>query len=113
MAISSVLKYEAYQTLAFSSITTSFVAIGSPIAASARIFKIVNNTDGDMIISTDGTTLHDFVPAGSYTTYDAAANSGAQAAPCRLPSGTQFYVKYSTAPSKNSVYLITLNCVGE
>jgi len=113
MSISSVIKYEALQSLAFSSITTSYVKIGSAITSSARIFKIVNNTDGDMLISTDGTNNHDFIPASSMVLYDASANTGSQFAPCRLQAGTQFWVKYSTAPSKNSIYVVTLNCVGE
>ena len=113
MAIASVLKYEILQSLAFGSITGTYAKLGSATTGPARIFKIVNNTDGDMFISTDGTTNHDFVPAGSYTTYDASANTGAQLAPCRLQEGVQFWVKQSTAPSKNAVYLVILNCIGE
>ena len=61
------LKYVAIpvQTVAYSSITSSFVATGNAMPAPIRIFKINNTTDADMYISYDGSTIHDAIPASS------------------------------------------------
>ena len=47
------------QTVAYSSITSSFVAAGSAMPSSIRILKINNTTDADIYISYDGSTIHD------------------------------------------------------
>lgn len=100
------------RTLAHASITTSFVAVGAAMTNSLRMFRLVNNTDGDMIFSLDGTNNHFFVPASSFVLYDIAANSGIDSN-FRIANQTQFYVLYSTAPSKNSVYVEAIYGKGE
>lgn len=103
----AIARIDAYRTVAFGSITNSFTAVGAPTAHQWSLFDIVNNTDGDMIFSVDGTTNNLFVPANSFVLYDLSANSspvnvnGA----LLLQVGTQFYVKYSTAPTKGAVYV--------
>lgn len=111
----AVLRVDAYRTTAFGSITGSFVAVGAALTHLWRAFRITNNTDGDMIFSLDGTTNNLFVPAGSFVLYDVVTNS----APDKINDnllmglGTQFYVKYSTAPSKGAVYIEGIYAKGE
>lgn len=98
----------AYQTLAFGSITSSFAAVGSAIGTPISMFRLINNTDGDMIFSIDGSTNQFFVPASSFVLYDVAANRSVSQN-FNLVGHIQFYVKYSSAPSKNSVYVESIS----
>jgi hypothetical protein len=100
------IQIQALQTLAHGSITTSYVAVGSAFSSALRMFRIINNTDGDMIFTTDPTVSAGqfFVPAGSFVLYDISANSDSNSF-LKLKGNTQFYVKYSTSPSKNDVWV--------
>ena len=108
----NVLLPETLRVLAFGSITTSYVAVGAAYANPLRIFRLVNNTDGDMFFSIDAVHDNYFVPAGSFVLYDITGNSG-MSTNARIQSGTQFYVKYSGSPSKNSVYIEAIYGLGE
>lgn len=98
--------YDDIRSIAEGSITSSYTAIGSSLNFPTRIYKIVNNTDGDMFISTDGVNDMDFVPATSFVLYDLTTNHQVASNQFSLPQGTQFYVRYSSAPTKGSLYLI-------
>jgi len=115
MAFSTVFQAGAFQTLAHGSISSSYAAVGNPIGAPARMVRLINNTDGDMIFSMDGATDMFFVPAASYVLYDCGANTGvATNSPAlRIRGGTQFYVRQSSAPTKNSVYVEYIYAYGE
>jgi hypothetical protein len=104
--------FDAYRTLAYSSITTSFVAVGTAFTHMIRVVHIINNTDGDMIFSTDGSTSQLFVPAYSFALYDVSTNKELSA-PFFFPENTQFYVQYSSAPSKGAVYVQIIYGKGE
>ena len=102
----AVVRVDAIRTVSHGSITSSYTALGTPLTKNWRIFKITNNTDGDMLFSLDGTTDNIFVPAGSFTLYDLATNSDSvQSDLFVMQIGTQFYIKYSTAPTLGAVWL--------
>ena len=103
---------DAYRTLAHGSITTSFVAVGTPFLHMLRVICLTNNTDGDVIFSTDGATSQLFVAAGGFKLFDLTTNRET-ATNFYLPYGTQFYVMYSTSPSKGAVYVEGIYGVGE
>ena len=109
---SNVAYPETVQSLAYSSITTSYVGVGTAFSNSLRMFRLINNTDGDVFFSVDGINNHFFVPAGSFVLYDIAGNSGIQSN-FRIQGNTQFQVKYATSPSKNSVYVEAIYGKGE
>lgn len=93
------------RTLAEGSITTSYVAVGTPFTNPVRLICITNNTDGDMLFSIDGTTNHLFLPKGTFKLFDLNTNRTTQSQFWILPAGTQFYVKSSTSPSTGAVYI--------
>lgn len=64
------------QTIASSSITGTYQAIGSAITKPIRILEIVNNSTTDVTISWDGINDHGFVAAGAGVIYDAGTNRG-------------------------------------
>lgn len=99
------VQFEALRTLAGGSITGSYAALGVPTIYSARIIAVTNNTDGDVFISTDGTTNMMFVPKTSFRVYDFGSNRFQQDESFYIPAGTQFYVKQSSATSSGALYI--------
>lgn len=110
----SSVAINALRTLAFGGISGTYATVGGTLAQNIRMFRIINNTDGDMIFSIDGTNGHFFVPALSFVLYDLASNSPPQkqGSSLVLNIGTQFYVKQSTAPSKGAVWIECLYATG-
>lgn len=100
-----VAKLDTLRSLAFGGISGSYAAIGSPLAFPANAFRFVNNTDGDIFVSDDGTNDKLFVPMGSFVLYDISSNRNVPENVLRYGALIQFYVKQSTAPSKGAVYL--------
>ena len=103
----SIVRIDAYKTLGFASISGTYATVGTAVANNWRAFRIVNNTDGDMIFSVDAITDNLFVPAGSFVLYDVSTNTANTSDNDAMvfQIGTQFYVKQSTAPSKGAVYI--------
>lgn len=86
---------------------TPWVAVGSPIEEPLRILKISNNTDQNIIISTDAATEMEFVAANGFSLWDLGANQDWQASTLQFARGTQFYVKAATAPTTTGDVIIT------
>lgn len=111
----AILRVDALRSVVAGSITSSYTTLGTAITHLWRAFRVINNTDGDLLISFDGTTDNLFVPKGSFVLYDITAN----ASPPSLNDnflmgiGTQFYVKYSTAPSTGAVWVEGIYAKGE
>lgn len=100
--------FDTLRSLAFGSISGTYAAVGSALTVNPRIVCFTNQTQGDMIFSTDSTNASGqiLVPAGSFKLYDLTANL----VPGKDDSfviavGTQFYVKQSSAPVSGSVYI--------
>ncbi len=81
----------------------TYQTLGDALSDSVVLIKCINNSDKDVDISIDGTTDHDFIPAGSFFLYDVRTNHGVNN-DLRFPLGTQFYTK-STAGT-GDIYLI-------
>ena len=93
MALTSKLSYGPLSSLSSTSMTTSYTVIGPPLAFSASIIKVVNNSNQLVTISVDGVVDNDVVPPNSFFLYDITS-----AAPAGLPgtffqNGTQLYAK--------------------
>ena len=99
------VSFDAYRTLGEASITTSFTAVGTPFTNPIRLICITNNTDGDMIFSVDAVNNNLFVPKGAFKLFDLNTNRRQSDQYWVLPVNTQFYVKYSTAPTTGAVYI--------
>ncbi len=105
MSNTQVVQPEILKSLAYTSITTSYVAVGSAYSNPIRIMTLVNNTDADMIFSLDGINAHFFVPKSSFRLYDFATNRLNVDQIFAVQTGTQVYVKYSSMPGSGSVYV--------
>jgi hypothetical protein len=102
---SQVVTFDTLRTVAHGSVTSSYVALGTAFTHPVRMIRIINNTDGDMFFSLDGSTNQLFVPASSFVLYDFTANRDHIAPYFVMANGSQLYVKYSTAPTKNDVWV--------
>lgn len=103
----AVARADTIRSKAFGSITNAYTTIGAALAQNWRIFCISNNTDGDMMISFDGTTDNLFVPAMGFKLYDLSTNAAnvQDTDGFVLQLTTQFYIKYLTAPTTGTVYI--------
>ena len=83
----------AIEPLRSVAIAAAYVNLGTPLAHTARMFKIVNTSTGDATVSYDGgTTDHDIVPAGSFVLLDLTSNTTYDAE-LVMAKGTQVAVK--------------------
>jgi hypothetical protein len=103
----AVVRFDAILTKAHGAITNSYTTIGAALTQNWRVVKITNNTDGDMLLSLNGTTDNIFVPAFGFTLYDLSTNAVnvQQTDSFIMQLGSQFYIKYSTAPTEGDVWI--------
>ena len=106
MGFTSQAKIDAIRSVVYSDITGSYTAVGSPLSYQARIVCFTNTTDQDVFFSTDGSTTQIFVSANGFKLFDITTNHRPvnQDDFC-FGIGTQFYVKYASAPSLGNVYI--------
>jgi hypothetical protein len=111
----SIARADTLRTLAFGGISGTYAVVGAVLAHNWRIFRITNNTDGDLFISFDGTNNNIFVPAMSFVLYDLSTNAPpiSESDNLVLGIGTQFYAKQSTAPTSGAVWIEGLYARGE
>lgn len=105
MSNPQVVSFDAIRSLAHGSVAATYAAIGGPFANIVRLICLTNNSDGDMFFSIDGTTDQLFVAAGSFKLFDLNTNRTHRDQLWALPEGTQFYVRYNTAPTKGNIYI--------
>lgn len=86
------IKREAIREIAAGTITTNYQVLGGVLTRDSFRIWVTNNTNGDVYISTDGVTNMMKLPSQSGRAYDDKTNDMYD------KSGTQFYVKYATAP---------------
>lgn len=109
---SNIARVDQLRSLASGGISGSYATLGSPFTHPARIIRVINATQGDMLISFDGVTDNLFIPANSFVLYDISSNDDPSEG-FRISNRTQIYVKQSTAPVSGSVYLEMIYGQGE
>lgn len=100
--------FEPLRSLGFAGISASYADVGTPLTHQVRAFCITNNTQGDLIFTTDDSVSAGemFVAKGSYKLYDVQANMNTKFDDKYvLAIGTQFAVKQVTAPTSGNVYI--------
>ena len=86
------IKDEAIREIAAASLTTSYQVLGGVFTRDAFRIWLTNATNGDVYLSTDGTTNMKKLPAMSGRALDDKTND------MYRKKGTQWYIKYSSAP---------------
>ena len=98
--------FEPLRSIVAASISGAYADIGSPTENPFRIYKVSNNTSGDMILSLTPGQDDMFVAAGSFTLYDIQANMNPRLDDKYVfPKATQFRIKQVTAPVSGAVYV--------
>jgi len=104
--MSSRVFFDELRTLGFASISAAYASVGASLTKPARAVCFTNNTEGDMLLTTDTDEDQIIVLAGSFKLWDLQSNINPQFDDkCVLPVGTQFSVKQLTAPVSGSVYI--------
>lgn len=111
MAYGTRAAFEGLRSIAFGSITGSYQVVGGAINDHARIVRFVNNTNAAMLVSLNGTTDHDVIPANGFVLYDFSTNRIRDDG-LFLPLGTFFYVKQVSAPTSGSFYITVIYAQG-
>ncbi len=98
-------RWETLRVLAAEDISPTYVPLGDSLENPARIIKMVNTTDVDILVSTNGSDDMDVCPAGGFFLYDIMSNKSEQS--CMfVDQGTVFYI--SGEPTTGSVYLVVI-----
>lgn len=103
-----VIQIDVLRSLAFGSISGTFTAVGSPTIFPCKLICFTNNTDGDMFFSDDDVNNKLFIAANSFKLFDCDTNRLGNQIYWVFATGTQFWVKQSTAPTKGAVYIEVL-----
>lgn len=104
-ALAIKLLPEAVRSLAFGSISGTYMGVGTPLSNPSRIILIQNFMDEAVMISFDGITDHLPVAADGFVLIDITANKTASQG-FYIAEGTRFYAKeLSSAPTSGSVYI--------
>jgi hypothetical protein len=101
-------KPETLRSLAYTSISGSYAAVGTPLSYPSRILIITNKCNTDMFFSVDGTNDHFIIPTGTAQLIDLNANRDGNKYSFVFQKGTQFYVKQVSAPASGSVYIASI-----
>lgn len=109
MSVSTAVDLGQLRSLAYTSISGTYAAIGTALTFPVRVICFTNNTDGDMFFSIDGMNNYLFLPAMSFKLFDVTTNRNSIAPSLCFATGTQFLVKESTVPTKGAVYV---ECLG-
>lgn len=112
MAFGTRVAFDAIRELAFSGISSSYAALGTPTADNVRLISISNSSDQEVYISFDGTTDHLRLVSNSFKLFDLSANKIRDDG-LFIAAGTQIYVKeVSSSLTSGSVWAEVMSAEG-
>ena len=94
------VKNEAIREVAFGSINASFTALGAVLAHDCFRITMMNDTDQNIYVSTDGSTEYIKVSAQSGRVFDDKTNDAYRKA------GTQYSIKYDAGAATVGAFWI-------
>lgn len=103
MSLGIKLKFDVLRSLAYTSITSSYVAVGTPLAYQATSVLIQNLTNDAVVFSFDGINDAFVLPASGYLLEDITSNK-IQSNGLFISIGESLWVKNLGTPSGGSVY---------
>lgn len=107
------LAAEPLRSLAFGSISSVYMGIGTALAHPSRIFWLQNLTDASLSISMDGITDHMYLVSGAVFILDNTSNKSTNGGALSFAQGTRFYVKDDgVAPTSGQVTITTFYGAG-
>lgn len=101
----NVLKADALALFNAASLSTTLQEINaSGFAGPVAIMRVVNDSNKPVIISYDGATLNDYIPAGGTLNLNFQANSGPNNYVSMLRKGSVIWI-YGAATGSGYIYL--------
>jgi hypothetical protein len=94
---------EPLRLLAFTSLSSTYMGIGTASLNAARVYWVQNLTDVDVTFSMDGTTDHFILPGDGFLLLDSSSNKTLTGGACAIPAGTRTYAKTLGTPSEGYV----------
>ena len=109
---SNLVRFDSVRSIAFGSITNTYQNLGSSFGHAMRVLHFINNTDGIMMISFDG--INDNIPVvgNTFSLYDLTAQEDTNEM-FRYQVGSQLQIKYVTAPTTGTFYVVAVYGKGE
>lgn len=106
MAYTQQLLYEPLRSVDTSTLSGSYVPLGTALAYPASIVKLVNNSTVPVTVSTDGINDMDIAPTDSFFLYDVTTNGPSNGGDdgIFIPQGTQYLI--SGSAGTGLVYLV-------
>lgn len=98
------LQFEPVRSLAYTSVSGTYAAIGTGLVNPARQVWVQNLTDVTLMFSLDGINDHFPLPANGFFLDDITANKTTMEG-FYIAEGTIFYVKEIGTPSTGTVYV--------
>jgi hypothetical protein len=102
------LEFEPLRSLAFGSISGTYMGVGSILSHPARQILVQNLTDQTMIFSWDGITDHFVLPTNGFLLLDITSNKTILHGGFFIAEGSRLYVKQLSAPSSGAVYFSSM-----
>jgi len=109
MSLSIRLRFEAVRTLAFSSVGSSYMGVGTSLTNPIRQFFIQNLTDKTLMFSFNGVDDHFPLPSNGFFLDDITSNK-TQKSGFFLAEGERLYVKEigGDTPTLGTVYFTVM-----
>lgn len=96
---------EVLRSVPYTAFVGGYIAIGTPLAHPARLIKLYNGTDADMLISWDGVNNHDILPTKAFILLDVCTNKTRDDG-LYVGQDTVFWARQAVAnPTVGNVYL--------
>ena len=95
---------EPLRSLIYTSLSGTYMGIGTPLVYPSRLLFIQNLTNALVAFSFDGITDHFVLPADSNFVFDITTNQE-QESGIYFSAGTRIYVKEIGSPSTGTVYI--------
>lgn len=112
MAFGTRAQLETLRELAYTSVSASYVTVGTPLTDHARIICFNNSTDVDIYITDDGTNNKIRLAANSFRLIDYSTNKIRDDG-LFVSIGTQFSAKQvSGAPTRGAVWIEVTSATG-
>lgn len=112
MAYGTNAKFEPVREIAFGSIGAAYATIGTPTTNHVRFIRLVNGTDAEVYISTDGVTDHLRLRVNESIPINLSSNKVREDG-LFLSAFTQFYAKdVAAATTTGSVWIEVVYAYG-
>ncbi len=117
---SNIVRFDKLRGMGFAQITPAYQGIGflaTPTVPAAfthamRVLHFINDTDGDIMVSFDAINDNFPVIADSFSLYDLTSDQDDNES-FRYENGSGIFIKWLTAPTTGTFYLVAIYGKGE